>query len=252
MCGRYTLTTPIEALRSIFEAEGGFNLMPRYNIAPTQEVVAVRRGPSGRRDLGLLRWGLVPSWAKDPAIGSRMINARSETVTEKPSFRRAFAQRRCLLPADGFYEWKSGPGGKQPYFLHDEDRKVMAFAGLWEAWPGMDPQNPLETCTILTTSAQPNIAEIHHRMPVILPRDAYSDWLDPQATENRLLELLRPSTQAHLTAHRISTRVNKVSNDDPSVIEPEKAGLELEEDDKAQKRVAAKKPENDRGQGELF
>jgi putative SOS response-associated peptidase YedK len=220
MCGRYTLTTPLEGIRAAFEVEAGLNLMPRYNIAPTQEVVAVRAGAEGGRELVLLRWGLVPAWAKDRTIASRLINARSESVAEKPSFRRAFAARRCLLPADGFYEWRKEGATKQPYRITLADERVFAFAGLWEHW--RDPQDgeELETCTILTTEAHPSIAEIHPRMPVILPRSDYAAWLDRDSPRDELLGMMVPYGERPLKADRVSPRVNKVVNDDPSLLSP--------------------------------
>ena len=245
MCGRYTLTTPLEALRAIFEAEGGLNLGPRYNIAPTQDVAVVRVGEDGGRELILVRWGLIPSWSEDPSIGSRMINARSETVAEKPSFRRAFAGRRCLLPADGFYEWKSESGGKQPYYIHSADNSVLAFAGLWEAWREPASGTLLETCTILTTTAHPSIAEIHHRMPVILPRETYDLWLDGRTPKDRLLDLLQPYDEATLSIRPVSKRVNKVTNDDSSLLDREN---QVPVDALPRKR----RPKDDGGQGELF
>jgi putative SOS response-associated peptidase YedK len=245
MCGRYTLTTPLGALRAIFEAESGINLMPRYNIAPTQDVVAVRVAANGGRELILLRWGLIPSWSKDPSIGSRMINARRETVAEKPSFRRAFAGRRCLLPADGFYEWKAVSGGKQPYFIYSSDKSVLAFAGLWESWREPGGGTTLETCTILTTTAHPGIAEIHHRMPVILRRKDYGLWLGAETPKDQLLSLLRSDEAAGLAAHPISRRVNSVSNDDPTLLEPD---AEIP-DEKPYRQVGKK---NGGRQGELF
>ena len=223
MCGRYTLTTPLEGLRQAFEVEAGLNLMPRYNVAPTQEVVAVRPAAEDGRELVLLRWGLVPGWAKDRTIASRLINARSESVAEKPSFRRAFAARRCLLPADGFYEWRKEGAAKQPYRITLDDEQVFAFAGLWERWRDAERDEELETCTILTTDAHPSIAEIHPRMPVILPRGDYAAWLDRNSPRDALLEMLGPYGEKPLKAARVSLRVNKVANDDPSLLMPPEA-----------------------------
>lgn len=245
MCGRYTLTTPLEGLRQAFEVEAGLNLMPRYNIAPTQEVVAVRAAAEGRRELVLLRWGLVPAWAKDWTIASRLINARSESVAEKPSFRRAFAARRCLLPADGFYEWRKEGAAKQPYRITLADEQVFAFAGLWEHWRDPAGGEELETCTILTTAAHPSIAEIHPRMPVILPRGHYGTWLDSESPHDGLLELLGPYVEKPLKAARVSVRVNKVVNDDPSLLAPYE---EEATDDRAIEETKPKPP----SQGELF
>ena len=219
MCGRYTLTTPLEGIRQLFEVAVTSNLAPRYNIAPTQQVAAVRLGPDGRREVGFLRWGLIPAWAKDATIASRLINARGETLAEKPAFRQAFAQRRCLLPADGFYEWaKTGSGGKQPYYIHRRDGGLMAFAGLWESWRGPDDAIPMETCCIITTAATESLAPIHHRMPVILAREQHDLWLDPKTVRGDLGGLLRPCRDDILSAIPVSSRVNKVANDDAALI----------------------------------
>src|ERR687898_1757828 len=175
MCGRYTLKTPVEKLAEEFGFEASSaELPPNYNVAPTQQVAAVLE-EGGERRLEMLRWGLIPSWADDPGIGSRMINARAETAPEKPSFRRAFRGQRCLIPADGFYEWKRENGGKQPYYFRMQDGRPFAFAGLWESWDkGGD--GPLRTCAILTTRANSVLSGIHERMPVILPSGAYNAW----------------------------------------------------------------------------
>jgi len=218
MCGRFLLTSPIEALRRMFGVEAGLNLQARYNIAPTQETPVLRLAGAGGRELVMLRWGLVPSWAKDATIGAKLINARADTVASKPSFRAAFRQRRCLVPADGFYEWKPMQPGKpkQPYLIARADRRPFAFAGLWEHWQS-GPQT-LETFTLVTTDANATLAPIHHRMPVILAEADYAAWLDPA---NKGAEaLLKPAPDDLLAAVAISTRVNAVRNDDPSLIEP--------------------------------
>jgi putative SOS response-associated peptidase YedK len=218
MCGRYSLTTPTEGLRALFGFDEMPNLPPRYNIAPTQDVAAVRLdGTEPRRSFTIFRWGLIPSWAKEPSIGSKMINARAETVTEKPAFRAAFRRRRCLIPADGFYEWEKLPdGGKQPWRTTLEGGVPFAFAGLWEDWLGADGSK-VETCTIVTTEAAPSIAQIHHRMPVILDPGTYMGWLS--GTPKEAQALLRPYRGA-LTPYRVSTRVNSVRNDDDALLEP--------------------------------
>jgi putative SOS response-associated peptidase YedK len=190
---------------------------PSYNVAPTQQVAAVLEDEGGRR-LEMLRWGLVPSWAVDSDIGSRMINARSETAPEKPSFRRAFRGRRCLIPADGFYEWKREEGGKQPYYFRMQDGRPFAFAGLWESWDKGD--GTLRTCTILTTRANPVLEGIHDRMPVILPRDAYNAWLDPDADREELGELMIPYPHDDLEAYPVSRFVNSPRNNDERCVEP--------------------------------
>jgi putative SOS response-associated peptidase YedK len=225
MCGRYTLSVPLSNLIDTFEvALPEFDYVPRYNIAPTQEVPVVAQDDQGRR-MGLLRWGLVPFWAKDPGIGSRLINARSETVASKPAFRSAFSRRRCLVPADGFFEWKKegGSGGgkpsKIPYWIHLEAAHPMAFAGLWERWEG-EGEAPLHTFTILTTEAHDSIRPIHSRMPVILPRKSWDAWLGSEAGSEALQDLLVPYREEPLLAHPVSTWVNSPRNDDPACIEP--------------------------------
>lgn len=218
MCGRFLLTAPVEALRRLFGVEAAFNLGPRYNIAPTQETPVLRLDPGGERVLAMLRWGLVPSWAKEVAIGSSLINARADTVAAKPSFRAAFRQRRCLVPADGFYEWKAGPPGKpkQPYLIARADGATFAFAGLWEVW--QQEKEKLYTFTIVTTDANAALTPIHHRMPVILDPKDYAAWLDPGNEDAQAL--LKPAPEDWIRATPISTRVNAVRNDDPSLIEP--------------------------------
>jgi putative SOS response-associated peptidase YedK len=223
MCGRYTLTVPLSNLVDAFEVPPPeFDYLPRYNIAPTQQVPVVAQDEQGRR-MGLLRWGLIPSWSKDPAMGSRLINARSETAAEKPAFRSAFQRRRCLVPADGFFEWKrEGEGGKrakQPFWIHLASREPFAFPGLWERW---DPEEglPVHTFTILTTEASPAIRHIHPRMPVILPREGHEVWLDAAREVTELQDLLRPLPDALLRAYPVSTLVNSPRNDIPACIEP--------------------------------
>ena len=221
MCGRYTLATPDDSLAELLDLPDPPALEPRYNIAPTQPV-AVLRAPPDRdvRQIEMLRWGLVPSWAKDPAIGNRMINARSETVNQKPSFKAAFRRRRCLVPADGFYEWQRLKRGKQPYYIHLVDGGPFAFAGLWEEWADPDG-SVIETCTILTTSANELMADLHDRMPVILDRSAYELWLDATVQDTRILvPLLRPFPSERLAAHPVSTWVNSPRNDDQDCIKP--------------------------------
>lgn len=226
MCGRYLITSTLEAIRKVFDVLESPNLQARYNVAPTQQVPAVRRGEEGR-ELVQFRWGLVPFWAKDLSIGAKMINARSETVAEKPAFRAAFKQRRCLLPADGFYEWQrveSGP--KQPHFIGVKQEGPFAFAGLWERWT--DPEGArIESCTIITTTANPALEPIHHRMPVILaPRD-YEAWLAPEAAADALLPLLKPYPEGEVRSFPVSRRVNNVRNDDPACIQPAEVQQQL-------------------------
>ncbi len=222
MCGRYTLTTPLEGLRAVFLFEESPNLAARYNIAPTQEVPVIRRGVGDdSRHLALLRWGLIPSWAKEASIGSRMINARAESVAEKPAYRTAFRRRRCLIPADGFYEWQARPSGpKQPYLISPVAGGPFAFAGLWERWTDKAHGEPVESFTIVTTEANRRLAAIHHRMPVVLAPADHQAWLDPASSLDALLALLRPAPEDAFDAAPVSTRVNAVRNDDPSLIEP--------------------------------
>ncbi len=219
MCGRYTLTSPLEGVRQVFDFVERPNLAPRFNIAPTQEVAAVRLGDDGARHFVALRWGLIPAWAKDAAIASRLINARGETVAEKPSFRSAFAQRRCLIIADGFYEWKTENKKKQPYRIVMADRRPFAFAGLWENWRDPASGDSVETCCIVTTDANTTLAPIHHRMPVILDPGDFSAWLDCAGPAAAAQALLKPYP-GKMTAFRVSPRVNKVANDDAALLEP--------------------------------
>jgi putative SOS response-associated peptidase YedK len=218
MCGRYTLAVDGTQLALQFQLPETPQLQPRYNIAPTQAVLAVRAGDAGRTATWL-GWGLIPSWAGDPAIGSRMINARSETVAEKPAFRAAFRRRRCLIAADGFYEWQAQPGGKQPFFFRMRDGRPFAMAGLWEQW--RDPDNePVETCTILTTTANALLQPIHARMPVILDPGDYDLWLDPTLHDPRPLEaLLQPYPEAAMEGFPVSKAVNRVANNGPELLE---------------------------------
>jgi putative SOS response-associated peptidase YedK len=221
MCGRFTLITPAEQIAEQFELPEVPSLSPRYNIAPTQPVAAVRQTPgNGNRELAMLHWGLVPFWAKDPGIGARMINARSETAAEKPAFRAAFRRRRCLVLADGFYEWQRLQRGKQPFFIRRRDKGPFAIAGLWEHWKGSDGA-VIESCTLLTTEPNDLIRSLHNRMPVILPPEHYELWLDTSVRDAELLQpLLRPYPSEGMSAYPISTWVNKPANEGPRCIEP--------------------------------
>ncbi|MEM8933819.1 MAG: SOS response-associated peptidase, partial [Acidobacteriota bacterium] len=201
-----------------FESHG-IELTPRYNVAPTQAVATVRQADDGSRHLGLLRWGLIPGWAKDPSIGNRMINARSETAAEKPSFRTAMKRRRCLVLADGFYEWRKVSDGKQPYHIHLRGRRPFAFAGLWERW-AKGPEGPLDSCTILTTRPADSIAHLHDRMPVILRRDDVDLWLDGSIRDPEVLEhLLAPYDGEAMAFGAVSRRVNSPRNDDADCLQ---------------------------------
>lgn len=226
MCGRFAFFSPLEALRELFKVPDRPNLPPRYNIAPTQAVLVMRPGHGeqletinpGPDTLTLMRWGLIPNWSKDPEIGSKLINARAETVLEKPSFRAAFKRRRCLIPADGFYEWRGRSGDKQPYFIHMADQKPFAFAGLWEYWMGADGSE-VDTCAILTTAAAAPVDKLHHRMPVILDAGQFQPWLRGTVDEAR--GLLGPYTGVReITYHPVGRAVNRVANDEPGLIEP--------------------------------
>jgi putative SOS response-associated peptidase YedK len=218
MCGRYSLIVDASVLAGVFEINPPAGLKPRFNIAPTQTVPIVRAGREAPREWTEVRWGLVPSWAKDPKIGARMINARGETVAEKPSFRSAVTRRRCLIPADGFYEWVKTDSGKQPHYIHFEDGRAFAFAGLWESWhKGND--EPLDTCTIITTTPNDLVAGLHDRMPVILPPEIFTEWLTPDPlAPDRLKDLLAPHPATNMEAYPVSIHVNKPANDDPECV----------------------------------
>ncbi len=218
MCGRFTLTVQAEILRDLFELETIPDLTPRYNIAPTQEVAAVRQTEQGSRELVRLRWGLIPSWADSPAVGVRMLNARSETVAGKPAFRSAFRQRRCLIPADGFFEWQNQMGRKQPFYFRLRDGKPFALAGLWEHW--QQGARIIESCTVLTTEANEIVRPLHERMPVILPPSAYETWLDPKMQRTEvLLPLLAAYPAGEMIAHPVNMRVNSPRNDDEECVQ---------------------------------
>ena len=218
MCGRFALGIPPYNIVQYLNMEDMVDFRPRYNIAPTQEVQAVVRGDDGAA-FASLRWGLAPSWAKDPAIGSRMINARAETVAEKPSFRAAFRHRRCLIPATGFYEWARLPEGRMPYYAQLADTDVFAFAGLWERWRG--GAGEIASCAIITTSANDLMRPVHDRMPVILPPDAYGRWLGLEAASpEQCAELLAPYPSEAMTLHSVSTAVNSPKSEGPELILP--------------------------------
>ncbi|MEM9292965.1 MAG: SOS response-associated peptidase [Acidobacteriota bacterium] len=224
MCGRYTLTTPAEELAEIFEVSESVDIGPRYNVAPTQQVAVIGHNQEGQRALGLMRWGLVPHWAKDPSIGNRMINARGETAAEKPSFRSSFKKRRCLVLADGFYEWKKVDGGrKQPYYIRLKEHRPFAIAGLWARWRprGDEEAETLLSCTLITTAPNEFVGEIHDRMPVILPASAYDLWLDPEVQDREILQpLLTAYDPEAMEAFPVSTAVNSPANDRAELIAP--------------------------------
>lgn len=224
MCGRFTLRTPAHELARQFELFDGPQLSPRYNIAPSQQIAAIRRAadpalaPPQGRELVLLRWGLIPHWAQDTAIGNRTINARGETAATKPTFRSAFARRRCLIPADGFYEWRAEGGRKQPYLIQRGDQRPMLLAGLWDEWRG--PDETIRSATIVTTSANNELRALHERMPVILGPDQIDAWLDPDGQREQLEALLRPLPEGQLELVPVSTLVNSPANDRPECVEP--------------------------------
>ncbi len=224
MCGRFNLRTPASELASffdiVFDPPLQAALVPRFNIAPSQPVLVIR-GESDRVAADLVNWGLVPGWAKDSTVGNRMINARCETVAEKPSFRAAFRRRRCLVPATGFYEWqKTGGRGKQPWHIHLPDDSPLAFAGIWEHWE-TDDGSALETCAIITTAANSCMEPIHHRMPVILGPADFSAWLDSEHDDrDRLESLMVPCPDEVLVTDPIDTWVNRPANEGPDCLRP--------------------------------
>jgi putative SOS response-associated peptidase YedK len=221
MCGRFTLTDPNADLAVQFNLPEIPDMQPRYNIAPTQPVAAVRIGAeSAVREMILLHWGLIPFWAKDPKIGARMINARSETVAEKPAFRVALRRRRCLVLADGFYEWQKQNGAKQPYYVRLRDGRAFAFAGLWEQWSGPNGE-VIESCTLITTRPNELLRPLHNRMPVILDPADYELWLDTEVHQpDVVLPLLQPYPGTDMEAYPVTRWVNSPRNDGPRCIEP--------------------------------
>jgi len=234
MCGRYELHSQPAAIALAFGLAWPPELSPRYNIAPMQDVPVIRIHGEGRRELVQMRWGLVPRFAKNPAIGARMINARAESVATRPVLRNAFRRHRCLFPANAFYEWRGGPGGSRlPMRIGLAEHGLFAMAGLFERW--LDPHGePLDTCTILTTQANALVAPVHERMPLILDPAQYAAWLDPDAQDP--VQLLRPFPPERMQAWPVSTRVNNVRNDDAGLIEP--VELSLQDETNAPRSVA--------------
>jgi len=219
MCGRYSLTSPAESVRRLFDYDGRPNLQPRYNVAPTDEMPVVRLARGGARELATMRWGLIPRWAEDIKFGAKAINARAETVADKPAFREAFCERRCLVAADGFYEWRKEGALRRPFRIARRDGEPFAFAGLWERFT-LRGGGAIVSFTIITTEANALLRPLHGRMPVMLQTADHDGWLDPQAGAPSLHALLRPFPDAELTYFEVGPRVNKVANDDPSLIEP--------------------------------
>jgi putative SOS response-associated peptidase YedK len=252
MCGRYAIVADPKALREMFGYAEMPNFPPRYNVAPTQPVPVVRMA-EGRREFALLRWGLIPSWVKDPRTFSLLINARAESVLDKPAFRNAMRRRRCLLPADGFYEWKREGEAKRPYFVRLKSRRPMAFAGLWETWAGPNGEE-METVAIVTTTASRAIAYIHERMPAIIASEAFDLWLDcARVDAQTALALVAPTRDGLIEAYEVSPAVNRVANDSAQLIEPLSAQAveAVPAAPAAAPAKRAKKPKDD-GQASLF
>ncbi len=224
MCGRFARYSLSRELERYFNAHpAAFEIQPNYNVAPTQEIPVILQH-EGERHIKKRHWGLVPFWAKDISIGSRMINARVETVTSKPAFRAAFKQRRCLIPANGFYEWKGRAGSKQPYFFHLPSEEPFAFAGLWEVWESRDepPEaGPYKSCTIITTDASEAVKDIHNRMPLILTPEFFKDWLDPENKQpDRIEQIMKSGFVSDLKCYPVSKLVNQVGNNRKECMEP--------------------------------
>ena len=221
MCGRFTLESDTETLTQTFlDFEMPVDMAPRYNISPTQDVAVI---PNTENKVEFFHWGLIPFWAKDPRIGNRMINARSETLAEKPSFRTAYQRRRCLILADGYYEWQNIPGDrlKQPVYIRLKSQKPFALAGLWEVWQADGMDEPLRSCTIITCEPNALLETIHHRMPVILSPDNYAQWLSPnEQTAAALQPLLIPYSDEEMEAYPVSRFVNRPANNSPECIAP--------------------------------
>ena len=219
MCGRFTLYKPAEKIAREFQLAEVPKIEARYNIAPTQNILAIRHSPDGNEAV-MLRWGLIPSWAKDAAIGAKLINARSETVTEKPSFREPFKRRPCIIPADGFYEWQRTGTKKKPFYFKLKDDGLFGFAGLWDKWRSPDGER-LETCSILTTDANEVLSAVHSRMPVVLSPDSYDLWLDEDLRKLDLRrELLRPYPAPEMTAYPVSTAINSPQHQGEELVQP--------------------------------
>jgi len=247
MCGRYAITTAPEAIRALFGYLEQPNFPARYNVAPTQPVPIVRM-VEGKRQLALVRWGLIPAWVKDPRVFSLLIHARGESVFDKPAFRNAMKYRRCLFPADGFYEWKRDGERKRPYFVRLKSGEPMAFAGLWESWMGPNGEE-METAAIVTTTASHSIAHIHDRMPVIVPNEAFGFWLDPKVDAEMATAVIQPAKDALIASYEVSSAVNRTANDAPMLIEPLREAEPIEPAKPEPKRAKAKV---DDGQASLF
>jgi putative SOS response-associated peptidase YedK len=215
MCGRFAFYSPSEAAAALFGVTGSVAVEPRYNIAPTQYIAAIRDSEAGERELVMMRWGLIPSWAKDPSIGNRMINARAETVAEKPSYRAAYSRRRCIVLADGFYEWSREGDVKTPYFISLANGQAFALAGLWEVWNDKESDDSIQSTTLVTTEANDFMRPLHHRMPMIMEADAANDWL---SGDRNMLETAAENSPA-LRAWAVRRKVNNARNQGADLIE---------------------------------
>lgn len=253
MCGRFVITSPPVAIRDVFGYAEQPNFPPRYNIAPTQPVPVVILD-QGTRHFRLMRWGLMPAWVKDPRKFTLLINARSETVQEKPAFRNAIRRRRCLIPADGYYEWHVSADRKRPYFIYRADRKPFGFAGLAETWVGPNGEE-VDTVAIVTAPASPDLAVLHHRVPVTIAPDAFESWLDCSSdSAEGVMALLTGPQEGEFAWHEVSTRVNHVANDDAQLVLPITDEQREAEAPKPKRPVAKKAAarDGDGGQGSLF
>ena len=221
MCGRYAFFSPAEAIKRVFGVQDLPALEPRYNIAPTQAVPAVREGEGGRREVALLHWGLIPSWARERSIGNRMINARAETLAERPAYRRALRERRCLVLADGWYEWQHTASGKQPWFIRAGDGQPLGLAGLWDSWRDPASGETTESCSIVTIDAPGRLADIHGRMPAVLAAEGFAAWLDSSQRDGGALSaLLRAPDAARFSAHPVGRQVNDPRHEGPELVAP--------------------------------
>ncbi len=250
MCGRYCITSAPEAIRRLFRYPEQPNFPPRYNVAPTQPVPIVR-WLNGERHFALVRWGLLPAWVKDPKAFALVVNARGESVNDKPAFRNAMKRRRCLFPADGFYEWKEEGGRKRAFFAHPAAPGPIAFAGLWETWTGPNGEE-METAAIVTTEANPTLATVHHRAPVIVPPERFDLWLDSDRVDQTMAAtLIAPAPEGSMQVYEVSTAVNRVANDSPMLLEPFDPKTAEPPAERPMPR-SRRKPKSDDGQASLF
>jgi putative SOS response-associated peptidase YedK len=251
MCGRYLMISAPEAIRALFRYREQPNFPPRYNIAPTQPVPIVRM-TEGEKHFALVRWGLIPPWVKDPREFSLLINARAETVHDKPAFRNAMKRRRCLFPADGFYEWKTEGARKRPFVARPRHGGPMAFAGLWENWIGPNGEE-VETAAIITTEANSEMGAVHHRAPVIVPPEQFDFWLDcANVSEQEASSLFGRAADGSMEVYEVSSAVNRVANDTSDLLRPHDPDSEPAPERKAPRKSAPKPQPEDTGQGSLF